>query len=84
MMFGASGEELARAKAIYDEQIAPLMEQIDAITREHGFFYLAAVQYGYHGVAGSCGLGPKSDKSMQAAWAIIDMATVWDEQNKTE
>jgi len=65
-------------REIYDQQIAPLMEQIDKIATSNGIAYLAAFQYAPDRVTMSCALKASTHRSLKSAHDTLEEAILWD------
>jgi hypothetical protein len=65
-------------REIYDQQIAPLMAQIDAIATGNGIAYLAAFQYTEDSIAMSAALKASTHRSLKDAHNVLEQAILWD------
>jgi hypothetical protein len=65
-------------REIYDQQIAPLLEQIDEIATSNGIAYIAAFQYSPDRITMSCALRASTHKSLKSARDILEQAILWD------
>ncbi|HZU00859.1 MAG TPA: hypothetical protein VFA10_14425 [Ktedonobacteraceae bacterium] len=65
-------------REIYDQQIAPLLEQIDMIATQNGIAYVAAFQYAPDCVVMSCALKALTHRSLRVAQGVLEQAVLWD------
>lgn len=65
-------------REIFDQQITPLMEQIDKIATQNSIAYIAAFQYDADHVSMSCALKDSTHRSLHEAHTALEQAVLWD------
>jgi hypothetical protein len=65
-------------REIYDQQIAPLVKQIDKIAIANGIAYIAAFQYAPDCVTMSCAIKASTHRSLRSAHETLEQAILWD------